>query len=189
MHFRIIRIYLLMIFWLIGFPQNSMALDFKAEHASFDPYFEKYSKRYFGPFFDWRWFKSQAIAESGMDPEARSHMGALGIMQLMPTTFGEIQDSRPHFNRIDDPRWNIAAGIFYTRLLYEQWSEYEEDERMKFTFASYNAGAARVRKVLRETPGTDKSWQYVAPRLPRETRRYVTRIMRIMKTNSQPGKQ
>lgn len=171
---------------LATLPATAYSFDFSIEHASFDSHFRKYSKRYFGPFFDWRWFKAQAIAESGMDPEARSHMGALGLMQILPTTFDEIQDTRPHFNSIDDPRWNIAAGIFYSRMLYEQFAHYPESERMKFTFASYNAGPARVRKAIREAPGNDKSWKAVSPHLPRETRTYVSRILRIMKTNSQP---
>src|SRR5690349_9992805 len=44
----------------------------------FDETFAKYSKRYFGPGFDWTIFKSQAMAESSMNPEAKSPVGARG---------------------------------------------------------------------------------------------------------------
>lgn len=155
--------------------------------SNYDQYFKKYSKRYFGPFFDWRWFKCQAIAESGLNPQAKSRVGALGVMQIMPTTFGEIQDTRPHFESIDEPQWNIAAGIFYTRVIYEEWDRFSGEERMRFTFASYNAGPARVRRALRKAPGKKKNWETVSPFLPRETRRYVQRIVNIMRKNNLPA--
>lgn len=115
-------------------------------------------------------------------------MGALGIMQILPSTFNEIQDARPHFSDIDDPQWNIAAGIYYSRLLYEQLDNYPEQERMKFTFASYNAGPGRVRRAIRKTPGKNKNWDSVSKHLPLETRLYVNRILQLMEAGSKPGR-
>ena len=46
----------------------------------YDRHFKKYSKRYFGPLFDWHWFKAQAIAESALSHDAESHVGARGLM-------------------------------------------------------------------------------------------------------------
>src|SRR6185503_3225496 len=86
----------------------------------YDAHFQKYTKRYFGPNFDWRWFKAQAIAESHLKPEALSPVGAVGLMQVMPRTFREIQLENPHFVDVRAPRWNIAAGIWYARYLYRQ---------------------------------------------------------------------
>ncbi|MDH3559685.1 MAG: transglycosylase SLT domain-containing protein [Gammaproteobacteria bacterium] len=87
----------------------------------YDVHFKKYAKHYFGPNFDWRWFKAQAVAESGLKPNAKSKSGARGIMQILPSTFSEIQKKNPHLKDMDSPRWNIAAGIYYDRLLYKRW--------------------------------------------------------------------
>ena len=160
-------------------------------HATSDHYddtFRKYSKRYFGPQFDWRVFKAQGLVESNLDSTARSCVGARGLMQLMPSTFREIASQNPEIQRaINNPEWNIAAGISYDRRLWQQW---EADSvtlhRREFMFASYNAGrgtilgaqsAARARRL------DDRAWpsiEVVAPQVPRwryrETLRYVHRI-------------
>ena len=86
--------------------------------TKYDQYFKKYSKRYFGPNVDWRWFKAQGIAESALQDKALSPVGAKGVMQIMPSTFAEIRRKNPQFINIDEPRWNIAAGIYYNRYLY-----------------------------------------------------------------------
>jgi membrane-bound lytic murein transglycosylase F len=52
----------------------------------YDDTFRKAAKRSFGPAFDWRVFKAQGMAESNLDPLARSRVGARGLMQLMPST-------------------------------------------------------------------------------------------------------
>jgi soluble lytic murein transglycosylase-like protein len=83
--------------------------------AAYDQYFRKYSKHYFGAGFDWRWFKAQAIAESGLDEKAVSRVSAKGLMQIMPATFADMQKRNPDFSDILDRRWNIAAGISYDR--------------------------------------------------------------------------
>ena len=91
------------------------------DNARFDPTFKKYTKRYFGIAFDWRHFKAQAMAESQLKPDAESRVGAKGLMQLMPSTFNAIASQRPEFTSIDDPEWNIAAGIMHDRYLWKLW--------------------------------------------------------------------
>ena len=59
--------------------------------TTYDMHFSKYSKRYFGVGFDWRYFKAQAVAESNLREDARSWAGAEGLMQIMPRTFQEIR--------------------------------------------------------------------------------------------------
>ena len=152
----------------------------------YDPVFRKYTKRYFGPTFDWKYFKAQGLAESGLDSTATSWVGARGVMQLMPSTYRDIASRRPDFGTIDQPEWNIAAGIMHDRYL---WTLYQKDisdeERHRFMFASYNAGEGTIKRaisVAREKVGPPvwSSVEQVAPTVGRwrytETLGYVRRI-------------
>ena len=180
--------------WLLLLPGVAAAAAMKAvDHASwtdkYDRHFRKYSKHYFGPGFDWHWFKAQAIAESTLRPSARNPSGATGLMQILPSTFKEIRKSNPHFKSIRDPRWNIAAGIYYNRQLHKRWGDRVEDadERLDFMFASYNAGFGRISrayKKARKQAGAgeawDPSWREAAPHSPKQTRHYVRKLHRLM---------
>jgi membrane-bound lytic murein transglycosylase MltF len=147
----------------------------------FDWHFKKYSKRYFGPHFEWQWFKSQGIAESSLDETASSPAGAVGIMQILPSTFEEIKNVNPSFAALDNPRWNIAAGIYYDRTLYRKWrNPLPSEERLFLAFASYNAGYGRVLKAVRQTQDKHYTWVKVKSHLPNETRGYVSRIASLM---------
>ncbi len=155
----------------------------------YDPVFRKYSKRFFGVGFDWRLFKAQGMAESNLREGATSRVGARGIMQLMPTTFAEIQTKNPELESIDDPEWNIAAGIQYNRFLYRLWREHRDrDERIRFMFGSYNAGRVPILRAqdTAKTRELDhllwRSIVKVAHLVPRwrhgETLHYVRKIER-----------
>ncbi|MEN8174963.1 MAG: transglycosylase SLT domain-containing protein [Pseudomonadota bacterium] len=165
------------------------AVDKHAKHKSwtdkYDRYFRKYSKHYFGPHVDWHWFKAQAIAESTLKPKARSKTGARGLMQILPSTFREIKKSNPHLVNVDEPGWNIAAGIYYDRYLYRRWDKgFPFHERLAFTFGSYNAGFGGVNKAYKKAENKHpeiKAWDQVAPYAPRQTRSYVKRIRKLMK--------
>jgi len=160
-------------------------VDHKHWTNKYDRQFKKYSKHYFGAGFDWRWFKAQAIAESGLKPRAKSTAGAKGLMQILPSTYAEIREANPHFRHIEDPKWNIAAGIYYDRQLYRRWTEHiDGNERLNFAFGSYNAGFGNVRKAYRKAEkklGTVQSWKHVAAFAPSQTRHYVKRINRLMR--------
>ncbi len=145
----------------------------------YDHYFQKYSKRYFGPGFDWTWFKAQAIAESRLNPAARSHVGAKGIMQIMPSTYVEIREANPGFGEIHHTKWNIAAGIYYDHYLYQRWDDYQDSTRLNLTFASYNAGLRGMRGALRKAGRQVETWPHIEPHTPAETRHYVRRIQHV----------
>jgi membrane-bound lytic murein transglycosylase F len=146
----------------------------------YDRHFKKYSKRYFGPLFDWHWFKAQAIAESGLKDDAQSHVGARGLMQIMPNTFKEISEKNPHFSKVESPKWNIAAGIYYNRTLYRKFNKTAAQDKLYMTFASYNAGYGRILNASKRTGNKEKNWEEIKPFLPKETRGYVDRIRRLM---------
>ena len=113
----------------------------------YDPAFQKYTKRYFGINFEWQPFKAQGMAESDLTATARSRVGARGIMQLMPATFGLIKSARPEYKSIDNPDHNIAAGIMHDRYLWTLYPSKEDDERMRFMFAAYNAGEGTIKRA------------------------------------------
>lgn len=148
----------------------------------YDRHFKKYSKRYFGPYYDWHWFKAQGITESRLQPTAESHRGAVGVMQILPSTYAEIKEKNPYFKDIESPRWNIAAGIYYDRELYRRWQALSDQERLYLAFASYNAGYSRILRDYNRAPEPVVSWQHIEPYIPLETRNYVSRIRELKDT-------
>jgi membrane-bound lytic murein transglycosylase F len=169
--------------WRLLLAAGTHTVDSKDWTDRYDPYFRKYAKHYFGPNLDWRWFKAQAIAESGLRSKARSKAGAVGIMQIVPSTFREIQKDNPHFTDIASPRWNIAAGIYYDRQMYRRWRDTAaDDDLLYFTFASYNSGHERVSSAANRIGKTPVRWKHVGPYTPKQTRHYVKRIRQLMET-------
>ncbi len=155
---------------------------------TYDPIFRKYSKRYFGVGYDWRHFKAQGMAESELNPSAKSRVGARGIMQLMPGTFNIIFDPRKIPRNITDPEFNIAAGIMHDRYLWGRWKrdQVSDEDQADFMFASYNAGEGpiiRARKAALLKALDAGRWnaiEAVAPNISawryRETLGYVRKI-------------
>jgi soluble lytic murein transglycosylase-like protein len=92
--------------------------------------------------------------ESAFNPNARSPKGAMGLMQLMPSTMRQFGVKNP-FN----PAENVRAGVAYLRELLDRYQNNEE-----LALAAYNAGPGAV----------DKHGQTVPPY--RETRNYVAQI-------------
>jgi soluble lytic murein transglycosylase-like protein len=108
-------------------------------------------------------------------------------MQLMSSTYKEVRSRNPELGRIDDPEWNIAAGIAYNRQLWKQWRpDSDAGHLLEFMFVSYNAGRAtllRAQRVARDRALDQRVWpsiQTVAASVPRwrstETLTYVDRI-------------
>ena len=164
-----------------------MPLGAQSATNRYDDTFRKYSKRYFGVGYDWRAFKAQAMTESNLNPAAKSWVGARGIMQLMPSTFLEIQTRNTGFQSIDDLEWNIAAGIYYDRTLWRLWRDsVDQTDHDRFMFASYNAGrvpllrAQNLARVRALDPRLWGSVAAVASEVPRwrhaETMTYVERV-------------
>jgi soluble lytic murein transglycosylase-like protein len=173
---------------LIALVVNAAPAVAQKSADKYDDIFRKYSKRYFGVGFDWKYFKAQAMAESELNPAAESRVGARGLMQLMPSTFKQIQSKRPEFASIDDPEWNIAAGIMHDRHLWRQWEKnaVPDSQRPLFMTASYNAGEGTITRAAVVAKGKQldhahwSSIETIAPTVPRwryrETLGYVRKI-------------
>jgi membrane-bound lytic murein transglycosylase F len=105
------------------------------------PIIKKYSKHYG---MDWRLIVAQIIQESGFREQARSRVGAHGLMQIMPRTAREISNELDIEYIMKSPRENITAGIYHLRKQFRHFPEAEYPDRTRLALASYNAGAGRV---------------------------------------------
>jgi membrane-bound lytic murein transglycosylase MltF len=119
-----------------------------AEIAKFQKvieFFQKYAGKYD---VDFLLMMAQGYQESRLDQKVKSQVGALGIMQVMPATgkelaVGDISQLEP----------NIHAGVKYMRFMIDRYYKDEPMDTLNkglFTFASYNAGPARVRQLRQE---------------------------------------
>ena len=92
--------------------------------------------------WDWRLLAAQAYQESSFDPQSVSHMGAMGLMQLMP---GTARDMGVSPSDIFETASNVRGATRYIRQLTAHYSHItESDERLNFILAAYNAGAGHV---------------------------------------------
>jgi membrane-bound lytic murein transglycosylase MltF len=142
-------------------------------------YFRKYGSQYN---LDWMLMAAQGYQESRLDQQAKSHVGAIGVMQIMPATGRELKVG--DITRIEA---NVHGGVKYIRFMIDR---YYEDEPMDdlnkvlFAFAAYNCGPGRVRQLRREAAarGLDANvWfdnveRIAAEKIGRETVTYVSNI-------------
>ncbi|MFA8342194.1 MAG: transporter substrate-binding domain-containing protein [Rhodothermaceae bacterium] len=98
--------------------------------------------------WDWRMLASQIYQESKFNPSAKSWAGAVGLMQLMPSTIKRFKVKKPL-----DPEENIKGGMKFIRSLDSYWSKFVADtvERKKFVLASYNIGLGHIQDAYRLT--------------------------------------
>jgi membrane-bound lytic murein transglycosylase MltF len=141
--------------------------------------FEKYGSRYG---FDPLMLAAQGYQESQLNQAARSHVGAIGVMQMMPATGEQM--------KVGDIRlveFNIHAGAKYMDQLMTKYfpdANFSEGNRPLFAFASYNCGPGNVSKARKETArrGLDPDKWFnnvevvVAQQIGTETTTYVRNI-------------
>jgi len=146
-----------------------------------DEFFIKYADQYG---FDWLFVAALAYQESRIDQSVRSPAGAVGVMQMLPSTAKDPNVNIPNINDLEN---NIHAGVKYLRFLRDQYFEKEpmdEANKTLFTMASYNAGAGRIAKLRSEAEKTELDpnvWfrnveVIAARRIGGETVQYVSNI-------------
>ena len=141
--------------------------------------FRKYSDKYQ---LDYLLMIAEGYQESALNQEARSPVGAIGVMQVMPPTgkdmnVGDITQLDP----------NIHAGVKYIRFMMDQFFAKEPMDQLNkglFTFAAYNAGPGRVKQLRAAAAkrGLDPNKWFnnveliAAEKIGRETVQYVSNI-------------
>lgn len=99
--------------------------------------------------------KAMAKTESDFNPNAVSHAGAIGIMQLMPATARELGVTDPY-----DPQQNIMGGAKYIAAQIKAFSAYSNG--LELAIAAYNAGGKAVRDAGYRIPQNGETPAYVA---------------------------
>ena len=142
-------------------------------------HFQRYGQEYN---IDWLLMVAQGYQESRLNQNAKSAVGAIGVMQIMPATGKELQVGSIHVEQN-----NIRGGIKYVRQTIDRYYANEpmtELNKGLFAFAAYNAGPGRVNKLRKEAAklGLDPNvWfnnveRVASQRIGRETVQYVSNI-------------
>jgi membrane-bound lytic murein transglycosylase MltF len=143
--------------------------------------FKKYAEQYG---FDFLMTSALAYQESTLDHKKRSKAGAVGIMQILPSTAADKNVGIPDVENLGS---NIHAGTKYLRFIRNRYFDDPAIDALNqtlFAFASYNAGPAKVARLRKEANemGLDSNVWFnnvevvAAKRIGRETVQYVSNI-------------
>jgi soluble lytic murein transglycosylase-like protein len=141
----------LIILQLLLYPQSVEAR--LKNIREFDSLIEEATKRYWPDFNIPELLKAQLYQESRLDPKAISPVGAMGIAQFMPATWGDMvkalalpAEASPH-----NVRFAIRAAAYYMAQLrnHKLWKDIKPKDRHTLAMASYNAGLGNIQKACR----------------------------------------
>jgi membrane-bound lytic murein transglycosylase MltF len=110
--------------------------------------FKRYAAKYD---FDYLMMAAQAYQESGLDQSTKSHVGAIGVMQVLLSTAADRNVNVAEIEKLEN---NIHAGTKYMRFIINRYYKDEPMDdlnKMLFAFASYNAGPAKVNRLRKKT--------------------------------------
>ena len=149
--------------------------------------FKKYGALYS---FDWSMLAAQAYQESGIDQSKRSAAGAVGVMQVLPSTAADKNVAVADIDKIEN---NIHAGVKYLRFIADRYFKDEnmdEFNKAMFAFAAYNAGPATVTRLRARASaaGLDPDVWFnnveivAAQQIGRETVQYISNILKYWLT-------
>ncbi|MDN5940846.1 MAG: lytic transglycosylase F [Nitrospira sp.] len=163
----------------VKYVKNAGSEEERKKFMALVQYFQKYGDQYA---VDWVLMGAQGYQESQLNQNAKSSVGAIGVMQVMPATGKDMK-----VGDITETEANIHAGIKYMRWMIDHYYEKEpmtELDKALFAFASYNAGAGRISKLRKAAAkrGLDPNvWfhnvEYIAAeKIGQETVTYVSNI-------------
>lgn len=166
----------------VNYIKNSTTEEEMQKFNALVALFQKYAGEYD---FDYLMLTAQAFQESRLDQSVHSSAGAVGVMQIKPSTAADptvgINDVESNADN------NVHAGVKYLRFIVNEYfadSKMDSKNKLLFAFASYNAGPARIAKLRKqaEVQGLDPNlWfrnvEYVAAKdIGQETVQYVSNI-------------
>ncbi len=165
------------------FVKNSSSEEERRKFEKVLDLFRRFGNRYG---FDPLMLAAQGYQESQLDNSARSEAGAVGIMQILPTT---ARDPNVDITDIEVLENNIHAAAKYLRFVMDTFfpdTKMDSFNRTMFAFASYNAGPARIAKLRRQAAGRGldpDQWfgqveRVVAEKIGRETVQYISNILK-----------
>ena len=170
-----------------NWTENAMGATELSRYHKLSALFRKYGTDYG---MDPTLLAAQGFQESRLDQSVRSPVGAIGVMQLLPST---AKDKNVAIPNIDELEPNIEAGAKYMAFLKERYfsgPELDELNGSLLALASYNAGPGRIRRLRREAAerGYDHNLWFdnveviVAEQVGRETVQYVSNIFKYYLT-------
>ncbi len=124
--------------------KNPLADKERAKLVEIIKLFKKYAAQYG---FDYLSVAAQAYQESQLDHSRKSHVGAVGIMQVLPSTAADPNVDISDITKIEN---NIHAGVKYMEFMRRRYfsdTAIKEEDRLAFAWAAYNAGPAKVRRM------------------------------------------
>jgi len=124
--------------------QNPLSKSSRDKLETYHALFQKYASEYD---FDWLLIAALAFQESRLNPKKKSNRGAVGIMQIKPST---AKDKHVRINDVYKVDNNVHAGVKYLAFLRDRYfssPEFEQSTSVHFSLAAYNAGPAKVRKM------------------------------------------
>ncbi len=130
------------------YVKNSLSEDELQKFEQMVNLFKRYADQYD---FDYLMMAGQAYQESGLDQSRKSQAGAIGVMQLLPSTAADRNVNIAEIEKLEN---NIHAGTKYLRFIVDRYYENEPMDnlnKMLFAFASYNAGPAKINRLRKQT--------------------------------------
>jgi membrane-bound lytic murein transglycosylase MltF len=160
---------------------NPLVTDETRNFLKYRKLFRKYADRYG---FDWMLIAALAYQESGLNNNKKNKSGAVGIMQVLPSTAKDRHIGISNVQRLEN---NVHAGVKYLAFLRKRYfsdPQIEPRNQVRFALAAYNAGPAKINRVrsLASEMGLDSNRWFRNVELAalkvigQETVRYVSNI-------------
>jgi membrane-bound lytic murein transglycosylase MltF len=163
------------------FVKNNRSPESIRRFQQLGPLFRKYAEQYE---FPWLLIAAEAFQESGLNHDAKSPVGAIGVMQVMPSTAATPPVSIPDVSNVES---NINAGVKLLKFIRDDYFKNDPMDivnKSLMTLAAYNAGPARLKQCreLAAKQGLDPNLWFnnveytVAKKVGAETVNYVSNI-------------